>query len=255
MASSAPVEEAPLPPTGWLPSYGWWPRPEDFSVTVVLSPYHATADPQARFHFILRGYAGSSTPVWERDLGVAEWGREMAVRLDDLDLPEPPEHGGILEVHSIRVDQPPPKGSKFVGMWIDAQGRGGGGYLIPTIPIQGAGKLIARDDLQVMPGVMISTEIDTEVLLLNPTGQETSARLNVSSPEGLITEGRPFALGAWSAWHGRLSRAVPRSRRLLEDSAGVGSLSVYTGLKVLPYFALRKGDHISSMDHAAPIFA
>ena len=65
MASTAPVapgrprEE----PSGWLPCYAWWPRPEDYAVTVVLTPYHATVEPDAVFRFVLRGYAGSPEPL------------------------------------------------------------------------------------------------------------------------------------------------------------------------------------------------
>lgn len=247
---------APLSVTGWLPSYAWWPPSEEYSLTVISTPYHATVEPEAEFRFVLRGYAGSVRPVWERDLGVVPFGRELATRLDDLDLPPAPEHGGILELHSIRLDKEPARGSKFIGMWIDAQGRDGGGYLIPTIPIQGARKRLARDDLQVVPGIVASADQDSEILLLNPTDSATTGRLAVSSPDGVRAEGRPFEVGPWSAWRGSLSANVPRVRRLLEASDGVGSLAIYTGRKLLPFFALRRrGEPVSSYDHAAPIFA
>lgn len=247
---------APLSATGWLPSYAWWPPREDYSLTVLSTPYHVTVEPEARFRFVLRGYAGSREPVWERDLGVVPFGEELATRLDDLDLPPAKKPGGILELHSIRLDQEPDRGSKFIGMWIDAQGRDGGGYLIPTIPIQGAGKRLARDDLQVVPGIMASADTDSEVLLLNPTDSPTIGRLAVWSPDGLEAEGRPFEVRAWSAWHGSLTANVPRVRRLLERSDGVGSLAIYTGRKLLPFFALRRrGGPVASFDHAAPIFA
>ena len=250
------ADPAPLTRTGWLPSYAWWPPPTEYSVTVILTPYHATADPEAVFRFTLRGFAGSAEPVWEREIGDLPLGRDRAVRLDELDLPDPPEHGGILQVHSVRLDREPAQGSKFIGMWIDAQGREGGGYLIPTIPIQGASKRLARDDLQVVPGIVVSAEVESEVLLLNPTEEATAARLSVSSPDGLVSEGQPFGLEGWSAWRGTVSAHVPRVRRLLAASEGVGSLSIYTGLKVLPYFALRRrGEGVASFDHAAPIFA
>jgi hypothetical protein len=141
-------------------------------------------------------------------------------------------------------------------MWIDARGRDGGGYLIPTVPIQGASKKLARDDLQVVPGIVSSPEVESEVLLLNPTDEATRARLVVSSPDGLVSEGQPFEVGAWSAWHGTLGANVPRVRRLLGPSDGVGSLAIYTGRKLLPFFALRRrGQPVTSFDHAAPIFA
>lgn len=128
VASTAPVEaDRREEPSGWLPCYAWWPRPEDYSVTVVLTPYHATVDPEAEFRFVLRGYAGSPTPEWEREAGRVRFGEQRAVRLDDLELPDPPEHGGVLEVHTIRLDAAPPKGTKFLGMWVDAHGRRGGG--------------------------------------------------------------------------------------------------------------------------------
>lgn len=253
-ASAGPA--ASTEPSGWLPCYAWWPRPEDYSVTVILTPYHATVDPAAEFRFVLRGYAGSPSPVWERDVGHVPFGEQRAVRLDDLELPEPPEHGGVLEVHAIRLDSAPPKGTKFLGMWVDAQGRRGGGYLAPTVPIQGAAKLLARDDLQVVPGVVASRQLETEVLLLNPTHSSTTARLKVTSPDGLSAEGAPFEVGAWSAWHGTLSAHVPRVRRLLEASDGLGSLGIYSGKRLLPFFGLRRVDGpLTSMDHTAPIFA
>lgn len=251
MARAASVD-----PSGWLPCYAWWPRPEEYSVTVILTPYHATVDPDARFRFVLRGYAGEPEPVWEREVGEVPFGEQRGVRLDDLDLPAPPDHGGILEVHAIRLDAAPPKGTKFVGMWVDAHGPDGGGYLAPTVPIQGAAKLLARDDLQVVPGIMASSEVESEVLLLNPTQSSTTARLTVTSPDGLAAESKPFEVGAWSAWHGRLSERVPRVRRLLEPSDGVGSLGIYSGKRLLPFFGIRRvGGPLTSMDHTAPIFA
>lgn len=257
VASTAPVEaDRREEPSGWLPCYAWWPRPEDYSVTVVLTPYHATVDPEAEFRFVLRGYAGSPTPEWEREAGRVRFGEQRAVRLDDLELPDPPEHGGVLEVHAIRLDAAPPKGTKFLGMWVDAHGRRGGGYLAPTVPIQGAAKLLARDDLQVVPGIVASRELESEVVLLNPTRSGTSARLVVTSPDGLSAEGAPFDVAPWSAWHGVLSAEVPRVRRLLEPSGGVGSLSIYSGQRLLPFFGMRLTEGpLTSMDHTAPIFA
>jgi hypothetical protein len=222
---------------------------------VLLTPYHATVDPRAEFEFVLRGYHGSSEPLWERVVGRARFGEQFAVRLEELELPAPPEpHGAILEIHSVRLDREP-KQPEFVGMWIDAQGRDGGGYLIPTIPIRGAKKTVARDDLQVVPGIIVNPEVDSEVLLLNATDLPTEARLVVHSPDGLSADGPALALGAWSAWRGSVAGAVPRSRRLLEASEGVGSLSIHSGLKVLPYFGFRgQGRPVVSMDHSAPIF-
>jgi hypothetical protein len=246
---------ASLDRSHWLPSYAWWPPPQDYSVTVVLTPYHATVDPRAEFEFVLRGYQGSSEPLWEREVGRARFGEQFGVRLDDLDLPEPPDsHGAILEIHSVRLDREP-KQPEFVGMWVDAQGRDGGGYLIPTIPIRGAKKMIARDDLQVVPGIIVNREIDSEVLLLNATDRPTEARLVAHSLDGLRAEGAPFELGPWSAWRGSVAGAVPPARRLLAASDGLGSLSIYSDLKVLPYFGFRgPGRPVVSMDHSAPIF-
>jgi hypothetical protein len=226
-------------------------------VTVVLSPYHATVDPEAKLEFVLRGYAGSSRPLWEREVGRARFGEQLAARLDDLDLPAPPEpNGAILEIHPIRTDREPPgKRPKFLGMWIDAQGRDGGGYLIPTIPIRGAAKKLARDDLQVVPGIIVNRELDSEVLLLNATDRATEAHLVAHSPDALRAESDPIEIGPWAAWRGTVAGAVPRARRLLEASEGMGSLSIYSDLKVLPYFGFRgPGKPVVSMDHSAPIF-
>ena len=41
------------------PHVPWWPQPEELSLTVVLSPYHSTVEPDARFEGWLRGYDGS----------------------------------------------------------------------------------------------------------------------------------------------------------------------------------------------------
>lgn len=252
MARPASLEASP-----WLPSFGWWAHPREFSITVVLSTHHATIDPDARFHATLRGYAGGPVPLWEREIGLLEYGDDRAVLLDDLELPDPPESGGVLEVHTIRLDKPPKSEIGFVGMWIDALGRdGAGGYLIPTIPIRGANKAVKRDDLQVIPGVMSSKEIETEIVLLNIVEEPVDAHLVVRSAGGLILEGAPFTIEPWSAWSGLLSNELPRVRQLLAQDGGVGSLAVYSSARVLPYFGFRKsGQPLVSMDHAAPIFA
>lgn len=254
----------------WLPTYGWWPHPDRFQASVVISPYHSTLehDDKARFATVVRGYAGSGTPVWEHDLGVQRIGEERVLVLSELDVPPPPDSGAILEVHTVREDREPTRrrdrlrpwrqyGSvQAIGMWIDAVSPDGGGYVIPTQPIRGAKKLIARDDVQVVPGVIATGDVDTDLLLLNVIGEPVEVRLVASSPEGLVQESAPLELGPYSAWYGSLRRTVPRVRRLLESSDGVGSLAVYSNHRLLPHFAFRRnGGPVGSMDHTAPIFA
>jgi hypothetical protein len=252
VARSASLEASP-----WLPSYAWWPPPEELSLTVFLSPYHATVEPEAEFDAYLRGYGGSTEPLWEHEVGVFRFGDEVAVELDALDIPKPPgEAGGILEVHMIRRDRAPRKPVQALGTWVHAEGRDGGGFMIPPIPIRGQEKKILRDDLQVLPGVMSSREVETEVVLLNPISAATQARLTVSSAEGLVLDGDWFTIEPWSAWRSRLSNALPRVRQLLAQDGGVGSAAVYSSHKLLPYFGFRRnGSPLACMDHAAPIFA
>lgn len=243
--------------TAWLPTYAWWPPPEQFDVTAILTPYHVTTDPEAVYEFVLRGYAGSEAPAWEHDVGRVAFGEQRAVRLADLELPAPPvSHGGILEVHGVRIDQPPRQGIGFNAMWIDAHGPDGGGYVIPTIPSRAQGKLMTRDDLQVVPGIVVSRETDTEVVMLNVAAEATSVKLVVVGPDGLSTEGAAIEVAPWSAWRGNVSRHVRGATRLLSASQGVGSLAIYSSHKIIPYFAVRQVDGlIGSLDHAAPIFA
>jgi hypothetical protein len=247
---------ASLEASSWLPSFGWWPHPRDYATSVILSTHHATVDPNATFHCTLRGYAGGSDPVWQHEVGYMNHGEERVVLLDDLDIPEPPDSGGVLEVHTIRLDLEPKHTIGFIGMWIDAQGRDGGGYLIPTIPIRGAAKVVKRDDLQVIPGVMSSREVETEVVVLNVVENPVEVRLVASSAGGLVVEGDWFPIEPWSAWHGKLSDELPRVRQLLAQDGGIGSLAVYSSHRVLPYFGFRRaGQPLVSMDHSAPIFA
>jgi hypothetical protein len=247
---------ASLDRTAWLPAYGWWPPSDQFDLTVVLTPFHAAVEPDARFRFALRGYLGSHEPVWEHDVGELSFGEDRGIRLQDLDLPAIGLEGGILEVHGIRLDRPPKKGVGFIGMWLEAQTRDGGGYIIPTIPIRAQAKSIQRDDIQVVPGILVSAAIDTEVLLLNVVNEPTEVRLVASSVEGLQAESPPFAIAPWSAWRGSLKRVVPRVRPLLDSAGGVGSLTVHSKHRVLPYFGFRQnGGPFLSLDHAAPIFA
>jgi hypothetical protein len=242
----------------WLPTYGWWPHPDRFQASVIISPYHSTleGDDDARFATVVRGYAGSSTPVWEYDMGLQHIGEERVLRLSELDVPPPPDTGAILEVHTVREDRKPTSGVQAIGMWIDAVSPDGGGYVIPTQPIRGARKVIARDDVQVVPGIIATGDVDTDLLLLNVIGEPVEVRLVASSPEGLIQESGPLELGPYSAWYGSLRRTVPRVRRLLESSGGVGSLAVYSNHRLLPHFGFRRnGGPVGSMDHTAPIFA
>jgi len=247
---------ASLEASRWLPSFGWWPHPSDYAVSVILSTHHATVDPGGEFHVTLRGYTGSSEPAWEHEVGHMQHGEERVVPLAELDLPEPPASGGVLEVHTIRLDRMPKKPVAFVGMWIDAQGTNGGGYLIPTIPIRGAAKALKRDDLQVAPGVMSSRDVETELLVLNVIEEPVDFRFVAVSAGGLMAEGGSITVSPWSAWHGDLGDEVPRVRRLLAQDGGVGSLAVYSSHRILPYFGLRRaGQPITCLDHMAPIFA
>ncbi|MDA0164753.1 hypothetical protein OM076_31080 [Solirubrobacter ginsenosidimutans] len=224
-------------------------------MSVILSPHHSATRESARFQFLLRGYAGSSEPIWEHDVGEAPLGEQRAVRLRDLDLPDPPERGGILEVHAIRLDEDP-AGIGFNGMWIDARGPQGGGYIIPTVPIRGQRKKVRRDDMQVVPGVIASRDVESELLLLNVVEEPVEVTLIVSSQDGVTAESAPFVVEPWSAWHDDLSRVVPRARRLLADGDGVGSLIVRSSGRILPYFGFRQGDGpIVCLDHTAPVFA
>jgi hypothetical protein len=224
---------------------------------VVLSTYHTTIEPEAEFEVRLRGYSGSAEPMWICDLGVVRHGNECTVDLDTLELPAPPAGaGGILEVHVVRTDRAPKKTVAVIGAWIDAYGRDGGGYLIPTIGIRGQRKIVARDDLQVIPGIVSSAEAETEIVLLNPIAETTRARLVVSSASGMILEGDWFEIAPWSAWRSALSNELTRVKQLLAADGGVGSVAVYSSHKILPYFGFRrKGHPLVSMDHSAPIFA
>jgi hypothetical protein len=247
---------APLSDSPWRPTFGWWPSSDEYDVSVVLTPYHSAAVEEAEFRFALRGWDGGDRPVWEHEVGTIPYGEQRAVRLSDLDLPAPPPgHGGLLEIEGIRVDREPPKDQKFVGMWIDAQGRDGGGYIIPTVPIQGATKRVARDDVQVAPGVVVSREADTEIVLLNPIPHPVEVRLAVYSQDGLSAEAEAFTIGARSAWHGVLGRVLPKARRLLAPGDGVGSLTVTSSHRLLPFFGHRRPERpLLAMDHLAPIF-
>ena len=251
MARSASLETSP-----WLPTYAWWPHPDELSLTVVLSTYHSTVEPEAEFEGFLRGFAGSNEPLWEHEVGTFRYGEERAIELDELDLPAPPARlGGVLEVHVMRRDRPPRKEVEALGMWVHAEGREAGGYLIPTIPIRGQRKGVLRDDLQVLPGVMSSRDVDTEIVLLNPIDVPTEARITASSADGLVLDGDWFTIGPWSAWRGSLSNELPRVRQLLAESGGIGSAAVYSSHKLLPYFGFRRnGSPLAAMDHAAPIF-
>ncbi len=224
---------------------------------MVLSTYHATVEAGGEFEAFLRGFAGSGEALWEHEVGRFRFGQEVAVELDALDIPAPPENtGGVLEVHVIRRDRAPERAVDCLGQWVSAEGREGGGYLIPTIPIRGQEKKVQRDDLQVCPGVMSSRDVETEITLLNPIDVPTQARLTVSSAGGLLLEGDWFTIGPWSAWRGSLSNELPRVRRLLAQDGGVGSAAVYSSHKLLPYFGFRRsGSPLTCMDHAAPIFA
>ncbi len=252
MARSASLEQSP-----WLPSFGWWPHPDEYGLSIILSTHHASAEDGSEYDVVLRGYADGPDSVWEHEVGHLRRGDECVVHLDDLDIPEPPvERGGIVEIHALRRDRPPKANVGFVGMWLEAVGRDGGGYLIPTIPIRGQKKVIARDDLQVMPGIVSSRDAETEVVLLNPIDESTDARLVASSASGLVAESEWFPIGPWSAWRGKLSNEVPRVRQLLAQDGGVGSLAVYSSHKLLPYFGFtRPGQPLVCMDHSAPIFA
>jgi hypothetical protein len=250
------ARSASLATSRWLPSYAWWPPSDEYALTVVLSPYHVTTEPAAEFEATIRGFAGAGGPLFEHRTGVYRFGDEVAVELDELDLPGPPApHGGVVEIHPIRLDRPPSRTVDFLGQWVHAEGRSGGGYIIPTIPVRGQEKRIDRDDLQVLPGVMSSPDVETEVVLLNPIDAPVEARITVSSPSGMIVEGGWFTVEPWSAWRSPLSDALPRVRRMLAEDGGVGSAAVYSSHKVLPYFGLRgKGMPLSCMDHGAPIF-
>lgn len=248
---------ASLDDSAWLPTYAWWPPPGAFDVTVILTPYHSAVEQDAEFRFVLRGYSGSFEPAWERDLGNLRLGEQLGVRLDRLDTPPPPDpEGGILEVHAIRLDRDPPGGVGFNAMWIDAVGREGGGYVVPTIPIRGQRKLVKRDDVQVIPGILASREVETELVLLNVVDDPVEVRLVASTPDGLLAEGPTFEVAPWSAWRNDLAGQIPRLRRLLASGDGIGSLAIHSSHRLLPYFGLRRADGpIVSMDHSAPIFA
>lgn len=241
----------------WLPTYGWWPDPARFAASVVVSPYHSAldADADAEFATVVRGYARSAEPLWEHDLGVQRMGEERVLTLSELDVAPPPPEGAVVEVHTVRLDREPKGSAGSAAMWIDAVSPDGGGYLIPTQPVRGARRIVARDGVQVVPGIIVTHDVDTEIVLLNAIAEPVEVRLVASSAEGLTQNTRPFTLAPFSAWHGSLLRSVPRVRRLLESSEGVGSLSIYSNHRLLPHFGFRvDGGPLTSLDHTAPIF-
>lgn len=258
MARSAPLtrsRQASLDAARWLPTYAWWPHPSDFEVNVVVSTFQAATDDDARFEFTLRGYAGSPEPLWEHRLGRLAFGDQAVVSLAALGLPEPPAEGGILELHAVRLDRDPDS-APFLGMWVDAHAPNGGGYIIPTTPIRGSTKRMARDNVQVFPGVVVGRSYDTDIVLLNPITQATTGTIVVASPDGLTSHSDEFVIEPWAAWRAPLGRTVRRAGRLLEASGGVGSATVETSHKVLAFFGPRAPDGtITALDHGAPLFA
>jgi hypothetical protein len=141
-------------------------------------------------------------------------------------------------------------------MWIDAQAPGGGGYVIPTIPIRAQAKAIQRDDVQVVPGIVATSETDTELVLLNVVDAKTEVLLVANSADGLVAESQPVTVEPWATWRGSLQRAIPRLRTMLEANGGVGSLAIHSSHRMLPYFGFRRaGGPFLSLDHTAPIFA
>ena len=118
----------------------------------------------------------------------------------------------MVEIHPIRLDRAPTRTVDFLGQWVHAEGRDGGGYMIPTIPVRGQEKNIDRDDLQVLPGVMSSREVETEIVLLNPIDVAVQARITVSSATGMVVDGGWFTIEPWTAWRSPLSDALPRVR-------------------------------------------
>jgi hypothetical protein len=251
------ARSASLATSRWLPSYAWWPPSDEYALTIVLSPYHVTTEPGAEFEATIRGLAGPGEPLFEHRTDVSRFGDEVAIELDLLGLPGPPSpSGGVVEIHPIRLDRQPSRAVDFLGHWVHAEGRNGGGYIIPTIPVRGQEKHVERDDLQVLPGVVSSQDVETEVVLLNPIDARVDARITVSSPSGMVVEGEWFTIEPWSAWRSPLSDALPRVRRMLAEDGEVGSAAVYSSHKVLPYFGFRgKGMPLSCMDHGAPMFA
>jgi hypothetical protein len=247
---------ASVEPSRWVPTYGWWCHPRDYSLTVIVSPSHAAVEEDAEFDVTLRGYAGGPAVLWEHRLGRLRQGDERAIALDDLALPEPPDSGGILEVHTIRLDSEPKKGVGVLGMWIDGRGHHGGGYIIPTVAIRGARKIVRRDDLQVIPGIMLTEDVDTDLVLLNVLDSPVDIELVACSAGGLRSEPGKLSIGPRSAWRGPLEKNVPRVRRLLGQDGGIGSLAIYSSHRILPYFSLRRaGGPATSLDHSAPMFA
>ncbi len=81
-------------------------------------------------------------------------------------------------------------------------------------------------------------------------------RLVVSSVDGLVAEAEPVRIAPWASWTGSLRTLVPRARKLLEPSGGIGSLAMFSSHRTLPFFGFRRGENpVVSLDHAAPIFA
>ena len=192
MARSASLERSP-----WLPSYAWWAPPEEYALTVVLSSFHSTTQAEGEFEAYLRGFAGSGQALWEHETGPYRHGDEVAVELDALDLPAPPSpirrrDRGARDPHRPRARSP----VDCLGQWVHAEGREGGGYLIPTIPIRGQEKRVQRDDLQVLPGSCRTHGVETEIVLVNPIDVATEARLTVSSAGGLVLDTEPFEIAA-----------------------------------------------------------
>jgi hypothetical protein len=224
---------------------------------VILTPYHAAVESGAHFSFTVRGYSGSNHPLWEYFVEDVHFGQDVSVRLAELGVPPPPvEQGAILEVHGVRHDKQPKKGTGFIGMWIDAQAPQGGGYVIPTIPIRAQAKAIQRDDVQVVPGIVATAEMDTELVLLNVVDAPTEVRLVANSVSGLVAESDPVTVQPWAVWRGSLRREIPRLRKMLEADGGVGSLAIHSSHRMLPYFGFRRnGGPFLSLDHTAPIFA
>ena len=74
-------------------------------------------------------------------------------------------------------------------MWLRGGGTERRRLSDPDDPDPRQKKMVKRDDLQVVPGIVSSKEVETEIVLLNPIDDVTEARLVASSAGGLVLEG------------------------------------------------------------------
>jgi len=134
------------------------------------------------------------------------------------------------------------------------------GLMSVSYPSVGLAGLLSRSTtgagIQYVPGVVVNSEHDSELVVLNPYPRDFNVAIRLYRPSGVYLRSPDLPISRLSVLHEPLAHFLPNALDWLAPAGGIGTLMTETTYKMVQYLLVldRRTGRCSAMDHLLPIY-